>query len=39
MPLPTVHLASKGDIFAFEEADVALEGYRPHKGIKAPIAV
>jgi thymidylate synthase len=39
MPLPTMRLASKGDIFAFVEADVTLEGYRAHKGIKAPIAV
>ena len=39
LPLPTIRLAPKADIFAFEEADVTLEGYRPHKGIKAPIAV
>jgi len=39
LPPPTVRLAAKGDIFAFEEADVTLEGYRPHKPIKAPIAV
>jgi len=39
LPFPTVRLAPKGDIFAFEEADVTLEGYRAHKGIKAPIAV
>ncbi len=39
LPFPTVRLAAKGDIFAFEEADVILEGYRAHKGIKAPIAV
>jgi thymidylate synthase len=38
-PLPTIRLAPRDDIFAFEEADVALEGYQPHKGIKAPIAV
>jgi thymidylate synthase len=38
-PLPTIRLAPRGDIFDFEEADVALEGYQPHKGIKAPIAV
>ena len=25
--------------FAFEEADVTLDGYRPHKSINAPIAV
>ena len=39
LPMPTVRLAPKTDIFAFEEADVTLEGYRAHKGIKAPIAV
>jgi thymidylate synthase len=39
LPFPTVRLAPKGDVFAFEEADVTLEGYRPHKSIKAPIAV
>jgi len=38
-PLPTIRLAPRDDIFAFEEADVAREGYQPHKGIKAPIAV
>jgi thymidylate synthase len=38
-PFPTIRLAPKHDIFAFEEADVALEGYQPHRGIKAPIAV
>jgi thymidylate synthase len=39
LSFPTVRLAPKGDVFAFEEADVTLEGYRPHKSIKAPIAV
>jgi thymidylate synthase len=38
-PFPTIRLAPRDDIFAFEEADVTLEGYQPHKGIKAPIAV
>jgi thymidylate synthase len=38
-PLPTIRLAPKIDIFAFEEADVVLDGYQPHKSIKAPIAV
>ncbi|HEY1426730.1 MAG TPA: thymidylate synthase [Caulobacteraceae bacterium] len=38
-PFPTIRLAPRDDIFAFEEADVALEGYNPHKLIKAPIAV
>ena len=39
LPFPTVRLAPKADIFAFEQADVTLEGYRRHKAIKAPIAV
>jgi thymidylate synthase len=38
-PMPTVRLAPKTDIFAFEEADVILEDYQSHKPIKAPIAV
>jgi thymidylate synthase len=39
LPFPTVRLAPKDDIFAFDYADVTLEGYHAHKGIKAPIAV
>jgi len=39
LPLPTVRLAPRTDIFAFDEADVVLEGYQAHKPIKAPIAV
>jgi len=39
LPMPTVRLAPKTDIFAFEEADVILEHYQSHKPIKAPIAV
>ncbi|HZZ86884.1 MAG TPA: thymidylate synthase, partial [Caulobacteraceae bacterium] len=39
LPLPLVRLAPRGDIFAFEESDVTLEGYQAHKPIKAPIAV
>ncbi len=39
LPFPTVRLAAKDDIFAFDYADVTLEGYQAHKGIKAPIAV
>jgi thymidylate synthase len=39
LPFPTVRLAPRGDIFDFEEADVALEGYQSHRPIKAPIAV
>ncbi len=38
-PLPTVRLAPRGDILAFEEGDVTLEGYQAHKPIKAPVAV
>jgi thymidylate synthase len=38
-PFPTIRLAPRDDIFAFEETDVALEGYQPHKSIKAPIAI
>lgn len=38
-PLPSIRLAPRGDIFGFEEDDVVLEGYAPHKSIKAPIAV
>ena len=36
---PSVRLADKGDVLAFEEADVTLEHYQAHKSIKAPIAV
>ena len=39
LPFPAVRLAPRADIFAFEEADVALEGYQSHKPIKAPVAV
>jgi thymidylate synthase len=39
LPFPTVQLAPKADIFAFEAEDVTLAGYRRHKAIKAPIAV
>ncbi|MFI4935684.1 MAG: thymidylate synthase [Caulobacterales bacterium] len=38
-PFPTLSLADKSDLFAFEEADIVLEGYQSHKPIKAPIAV
>ncbi len=33
-PFPTVRLAARGDIFAFEEGDVTLVDYRAHRSIK-----
>jgi thymidylate synthase len=39
LPFPTLTLADKTDLFAFEYEDFALEGYAPHRPIKAPIAV
>ena len=39
LPLPTLALADKTDLFAFEEADIAIKGYKPHPKIDAPIAV
>ena len=38
-PFPTLRLAPKTDLFAFDYEDFALEGYDPHPAIKAPIAV
>ena len=38
-PMPTLRLADRPDIFAFDEADVMLDGYQAHKPIKAPIAI
>jgi thymidylate synthase len=38
-PFPTLRLAETIDLFALEADDVALEGYRAHPPIKAPIAV
>ncbi|HWA61234.1 MAG TPA: thymidylate synthase [Caulobacteraceae bacterium] len=38
-PFPTMRIAPKTDLFAFEPEDFVLEGYRSHGVIKAPIAV
>jgi len=38
-PLPTMRIADKSDLFAFEYEDFALEGYSAHPSIAAPIAV
>ena len=38
-PFPRLRLADKTDLFAFTTEDVALDGYRPHGAIPAPIAV
>jgi thymidylate synthase len=37
--LPTLQLAKRESIDSYEIADVVLDGYDPHPGIKAPIAV
>jgi thymidylate synthase len=39
LPLPTMRLADKRDLFAFEYEDFKLEGYQAHPAIPAPIAV
>jgi len=39
-PLPTMRLNPEvSDLFAFKYEDFTLEGYDPHPGIKAPVAV
>jgi thymidylate synthase len=38
-PMPTMRIAEKADLFAYEPEDFALEGYQAHPAIKAPIAV
>ncbi|HEY5006815.1 MAG TPA: thymidylate synthase, partial [Caulobacteraceae bacterium] len=39
LPFPTLNLADKTDLFAFDYEDFSVEGYVAHKPIKAPIAV
>ncbi|HEX3700371.1 MAG TPA: thymidylate synthase [Phenylobacterium sp.] len=39
LPLPTLKVAEKTDLFAFDYEDFQLEGYRAHPSIAAPIAV
>jgi thymidylate synthase len=39
LPLPTLSLAPRTDLFAYAPEDVTLHGYRAHPAIKAPIAV
>ena len=39
LPLPVMHIADKTDLFAFDYEDFALDGYKPHPSIPAPIAV
>jgi thymidylate synthase len=39
LPLPVMRVADKADLFAFDYEDFALEGYKPHPAIPAPIAV
>ena len=37
--LPTMHVADRSDLFAFELGDFVLDGYDPWPHIKAPVAV
>jgi thymidylate synthase len=39
LPLPTMRIADKPDLFSFEYEDFKLEGYQAHPAIPAPIAV
>lgn len=39
LPFPTLALAPRDDLFAFEPEDIRLKGYRAHEAIRAPIAV
>jgi thymidylate synthase len=38
-PFPTMQIADKDDLFAFEESDFRLDGYDPHPHIKAEVSV
>jgi len=38
-PFPTLKMADRSDLFAFEYEDFVLEGYQAHPHIKAPVAV
>ncbi|KPF82665.1 thymidylate synthase [Brevundimonas sp. AAP58] len=39
LPLPTITIAPRGDLFAFEREDFVLSGYEAHPHIKAAVAV
>ena len=39
LPFPTMTIAPRTDLFAFEYEDFRLEGYQAHPAIKAPIAI
>jgi thymidylate synthase len=39
LPFPRLKLAPKTDLFAFDNEDIALVGYKAHPAISAPIAV
>jgi thymidylate synthase len=39
LPLPTLRLAPRADLFAFEYEDVTIENYQAHPHIKAKVAV
>ncbi|KRB49342.1 MAG: thymidylate synthase [Pseudomonadota bacterium] len=39
LPFPTMEIADRGDLFAFEYEDFKLRGYKAHEKIAAPIAV
>ena len=39
LPLPTLEIADRDDLFAFEYEDFKLKGYKAHERIAAPIAV